>query len=130
MNKLGIFMNFWEKGWAADHKKYIKKAAEIGFENMSVRKLSFLAKGGNEKLLRLFNKMGEDLGKILTERSKLDGYTYIFLGGNVTRSWELFKNGFEKYCTIHYTIADNPDTAALHGLLWASEIGKDNIYIY
>ena len=107
-----------------------KKAAEIGFENMSVRKLSFLAKGGNEKLLRLFNKMGEDLGKILTERSKLDGYTYIFLGGNVTRSWELFKNGFEKYCTIHYTIADNPDTAALHGLLWASEIGKDNIYIY
>ena len=32
MNKLGIFMNFWEKGWAADHKKYIKKAAEIGFD--------------------------------------------------------------------------------------------------
>ena len=32
MNKLGIFMNFWEKGWAADHKKYIKKAAELGFD--------------------------------------------------------------------------------------------------
>ena len=32
MNKLGIFMNFWEKNWAADHKKYIKKAAEIGFD--------------------------------------------------------------------------------------------------
>mgnify|MGYP003293775107 CR=1 FL=1 len=29
MNKLGIFMNFWEKNWDADHKKYIKKAAEI-----------------------------------------------------------------------------------------------------
>ncbi len=25
-------MNFWEKNWAADHKKYIKKAAELGFD--------------------------------------------------------------------------------------------------
>lgn len=32
MNKLGIFMNFWEKNWDADHKKYIKKAAQIGFD--------------------------------------------------------------------------------------------------
>ena len=32
MNKLGIFMNFWEKNWDADHKKYIRKAAEIGFD--------------------------------------------------------------------------------------------------
>ncbi len=32
MNKLGIFMNFWEKNWNADHAKYIKKAAKIGFD--------------------------------------------------------------------------------------------------
>ena len=32
MNKLGIFMNFWEKNWDADHKKYIRKAADIGFD--------------------------------------------------------------------------------------------------
>lgn len=32
MNKLGIFMNFWEKSWDADHAKYIKKAAKIGFD--------------------------------------------------------------------------------------------------
>ena len=32
MNKLGIFMNFWENEWKADHVKYIKKAAEIGFD--------------------------------------------------------------------------------------------------
>ena len=25
MNKLGIFMNFWEKNWDADHAKYIKR---------------------------------------------------------------------------------------------------------
>ncbi len=32
MNKFGIFMNFWENGWDADHVRYIKKAAEIGFD--------------------------------------------------------------------------------------------------
>ena len=32
MNKLGIFMNFWENTWKADHIKYIKKAANIGFD--------------------------------------------------------------------------------------------------
>ena len=32
MNKLGIFMNFWENNWGADHIKYIKKASDIGFD--------------------------------------------------------------------------------------------------
>ena len=32
MNKLGIFMNFWEKNWDADHAMYIDKAARIGFD--------------------------------------------------------------------------------------------------
>lgn len=32
MNKLGIFMNFWENTWQADHIKYIEKAAKIGFD--------------------------------------------------------------------------------------------------
>ena len=32
MNKLGIFMNFWEKNWAADHSKYIKKVAKLGYD--------------------------------------------------------------------------------------------------
>ena len=41
MNKLGIFMNFWEKGWAADHKKYIRKAAENSGTNKRVERLSF-----------------------------------------------------------------------------------------
>lgn len=32
MNKLGIFMNFWEKNWDADHLKYIKKVSNIGYD--------------------------------------------------------------------------------------------------
>lgn len=32
MNKLGIFVNFWEKNWACDLIKHIKRASEIGFD--------------------------------------------------------------------------------------------------
>ncbi len=32
MNKLGIFMNFWEKTWKADYQYYINKTADIGFD--------------------------------------------------------------------------------------------------
>ncbi|MBQ8684029.1 MAG: sugar phosphate isomerase/epimerase [Clostridia bacterium] len=32
MNKLGIFLNFWEQTWAADHAKYVRKAAKLGFD--------------------------------------------------------------------------------------------------
>ncbi len=31
-NKLGIFVNFWENTWKVDLKKYIKKAADIGYD--------------------------------------------------------------------------------------------------
>ena len=32
MNKLGIFVNFWEKNWACNLDKYIRKAGVIGFD--------------------------------------------------------------------------------------------------
>lgn len=32
MNKLGIFVNFWEKNWACDLGKYIRKAGKIGYD--------------------------------------------------------------------------------------------------
>lgn len=32
MNKLGIFMNFWEKKWNADYRYYIDKVKRIGYD--------------------------------------------------------------------------------------------------
>lgn len=32
MYRYGIFMNFWENTWEADHAKYIKKAASLGYD--------------------------------------------------------------------------------------------------
>ncbi len=42
MNKLGIFMNFWEKNWSADHAKYIRKVSKIGFDVLEFQAQSLL----------------------------------------------------------------------------------------
>lgn len=70
MNKLGIFMNFWEKNWAADHKKYLKKAAEIGFDILEFQAQPLLDMS-KETLLEL-KKCADDCGIEMTYSLGLD----------------------------------------------------------
>ena len=70
MNKLGIFMNFWEKNWDADHAKYIKKAAAIGFDVLEFQAQPLLEMS-DEKLLSL-KAMADEAGIELTYSLGLD----------------------------------------------------------
>ena len=64
MNKFGIFMNFWEKNWAADHAKYIRKAAKIGFDVLEFQAQPLLDMT-DEHMLSL-KKLADDCGIELT----------------------------------------------------------------
>ncbi len=70
MNKLGIFMNFWEKNWDADHKKYIKKASEIGFDVLEFQAQPLLEMTDDH--MKELAKMAEDVGIELTYSLGLD----------------------------------------------------------
>ena len=70
MNKLGIFMNFWEKNWDADHSKYIKKAAKIGFDVLEFQAQPLLEMS-DSKLLDL-KKQADEVGIELTYSLGLD----------------------------------------------------------
>lgn len=59
MNKIGIFMNFWEKEWDADHIKYINKVADLGFDI-----LEFQA----QPLLDMTDKHISDIKAVADER--------------------------------------------------------------
>ena len=48
MNKLGIFMNFWENTWKADIKKYIDKASKIGFDVLEFQAQALLDMSENQ----------------------------------------------------------------------------------
>lgn len=70
MNRLGIFMNFWEKNWDADHAKYINKVADIGFDilefqaqpllEMPAERMSYLKKLAEERGIELTYSLGLD----------------------------------------------------------------------
>ena len=70
MNKLGIFMNFWEKNWDADHAKYIKKAAAIGFDVLEFQAQPLLEMSDDK--LRDLKKMADEVGIELTYSLGLD----------------------------------------------------------
>lgn len=90
MNKLGIFMNFWEKNWDADHEKYIKKAANIGYDvlefqaqpllEMTDEKLKHLKAVADEEGIELTYSLGLDPAydvSSIDETVRLGGVDYL-----------------------------------------------------
>lgn len=70
MNKFGIFMNFWEKNWDADHAKYIRKAADIGFDVLEFQAQPLLEMSDDK--LRDLKKLADECGIELTYSLGLD----------------------------------------------------------
>lgn len=70
MNKLGIFMNFWEKNWDADHIKYIQKVSKIGYDILEFQAQPLL-KMSKIRMLEIKNA-ANDCGIELTYSLGLD----------------------------------------------------------
>lgn len=70
MNKLGIFMNFWEKNWDADHTKYIKKAADIGYDVLEFQAQPLLEM--SDEKLKSLKALADEVGIELTYSLGLD----------------------------------------------------------
>ncbi|MBE7059594.1 MAG: sugar phosphate isomerase/epimerase [Ruminococcaceae bacterium] len=70
MNKFGIFMNFWEKNWDADHTKYIKKAADIGFDILEFQAQPLLEM--TDEKIRSLRALADEVGIELTYSLGLD----------------------------------------------------------
>lgn len=70
MNKLGIFMNFWEKNWDADHEKYIRKVADIGFDILEFQAQPLLEMSDDK--LRHLKRVADECGIELTYSLGLD----------------------------------------------------------
>lgn len=70
MNRFGIFMNFWERNWAADHEKYIRKAANLGFDILEFQAQPLLEMSDSHMLS--LKKLADDCGIELTYSLGLD----------------------------------------------------------
>ncbi len=84
MNKLGIFMNFWEKRWDADHVKYVNKAADIGFDILEFQAQPLLEM--SEQRMKDIKMAADDRGIELTYSLGLDpAYDVASADENVRR---------------------------------------------
>ncbi len=63
-------MNFWEKNWAADHAKYIKKVAKIGFDVLEFQAQPLLEM--SDEKLKSLKALADDEGIELTYSLGLD----------------------------------------------------------
>ncbi len=70
MNKLGIFINFWENTWDVDHIKYMKKAKDIGFDILEFQAQSLLDM--SHAHMDEMKKIAGDIGIELTYSLGLD----------------------------------------------------------
>lgn len=70
MNKFGIFMNFWEKNWDADHAKYIRKVSKIGFDILEFQAQPLLEMSDDK--IRSLRALADEVGIELTYSLGLD----------------------------------------------------------
>ena len=111
MNKIGIFINFWENSWTVDYEKYIKKASAIGFDVLEFQAQPLL--NFSDEKLKSIKALADDNGIELTYSLGLDKYYDISSYDDETR-----KRG-EKYLTDIMTQVSKMDGKIISGVSYA-----------
>ena len=122
----------YKKGIAEDYVSataIIRKAQKLGYGFTNVFDIANAAKDGDLKLKELFWEVGQDLASLINLKHSEEGFDCMVLGGQVSLSWDLMKEGFEKGCDIPYYISKDPAKSALYGIKYCIEVGKENVYI-
>lgn len=108
----------------------IEGANKCGLNADNVLEIAIAARNGDEKLLNLFYEYGKNLGLCVMNAQEKDAFTDVVIGGQISLSWELMKDGFESVCKTSYSLVEDPDKCAVYGLLEFAHNGKDNYCIY
>lgn len=106
----------------------LSECEKLGFSGMSIKELAETAREGEKLLQDVFYNYGKYLGMCIEMASLADDFSEIVIGGQISRSWDLMKNGFESECKLQYSIIDNPESCALYGLLDCAKNGKEKYY--
>lgn len=108
----------------------ISEAEKCGFKADNVLDISIAARNGDEKLLKVFYEYGKNLGLCVMNAYETDKFSEIIIGGQISLSWELMKEGFESVCKTKYSLVEEPDRCAIYGLLEFAHNGKEKYCIY
>lgn len=110
-------------------KVLLAKSQKCGIKAENVKMISDMAQKGNKKLVEIFYTYGKHLGMCIQNARYADSFSNLVIGGQISKSWSLMKDGFESECNIEYNIINDPATCALIGLYECAIHGKEKYYI-
>ena len=111
-------------------KVLISDAEICGFKTNNVLDIATEARKGNRNLQGVFYNYGKNLGLCVMNAYETDKFSEVVIGGQISLSWDLIKEGFESTCKIKYSTIKNPDKCAIYGLIDCAHNGKEKFCIY
>lgn len=109
----------FKDGIAEDYvstRALLKAAKEKGFCFDNVKSMADEARNGNKDLLGIFKSFGETLGECTEIKRKEHCFTSVAIGGQISKSFDLMKPGFEKVTDAKVYVVKDSEKCALYGL--------------
>ena len=106
-------------------RRFLQCASELGYHFQNVLELSLEARRNNSELLSIFDRTGECLAMAVNKMRSMQEIEHIVIGGQISKSFDLMKEGFERLCDIPYCVVNTPEIYSLYGLMALSEAGKE-----
>ena len=106
----------------------IHRAKQEGYSFDNVQDMAKAAAKGDKGLLDIFSQTGAQLGELMDMKRREDGFEKLIIGGQVSKSWDLMKNGFEEVCRIPYELVAKPERCPLFGIKYCAEKGIEAVY--
>lgn len=111
-------------------RRLIAEARKCGYDAQNVFDIAAAARNGDKTLQRILYDYGENLGLCVLNARETDAFSKIVIGGQISRSFDLIKDGFESVCNVKYDLVENPDKCAIYGLIDCAYNGKERYCIY
>lgn len=109
----------FKDGIAEDYvstRALLKAAKEKGFCFDNVKSMADEARNGNKELLGIFKSFGETLGECTEIKRKEHCFGSVAIGGQISKSFDLLKPGFEKVTNVKMYVVKEPEKCPLYGL--------------
>ncbi len=94
----------------------LQAAKERGYTFSNIKDMADEARGGNQPLLDVFYAFGRYLGLCLEQKRTDDRFDEVVIGGQISKSFDLMKDGFESATKLPHSLVQDTATCALYGL--------------
>ncbi len=94
----------------------LSAASEHGYAFSNIKDMADEARRGNQQLKAVFYDFGRYLGLCLEQKRADDRFDEAVIGGQISKSFDLMKDGFESATKLPFSLVHDTATCALYGL--------------